>query len=106
MIDGGSNVKRLLLVLVPIACLLVVPTEARACTCAEYEVPVCAAFWRADAVFVGQLLNTTPVETKSNGELPTKMLHFTVEQPFRGVTGNRVDVQTLRRFHYPARSVG
>lgn len=74
---------------------ILIPVEARACTCVEYDVPVCAAYWRADAVFAGQLLDITPVEKKSDAELPTVMLHFTVEQPFRGVAGNRVDVETL-----------
>ena len=87
--------KRLLLILISFGWLPFTPTEARACTCDEYGVPVCAAYWRADAVFVGQLLKTTPIGTNSDKELPTVMLHFFVEQPFRGVDGNRVDVATL-----------
>jgi hypothetical protein len=43
-------------------------------------------------VFAGQLL---PVEKKSDNQFPTVMLYFIVEQPFRGVAGNRVDVETL-----------
>jgi len=44
---------------------------------------------------VGQLLGITPVEKKSENQMPTVMLHFIVEQPFRGVAGNRIDVETL-----------
>ena len=87
--------KRLLLIFISFAFLPFIPAEARACTCNEYEVPVCAAFWRADAVFAGQLLDITPVEKKSDNQMPTVMLSFIVEQPFRGVAGNRVDVETL-----------
>lgn len=86
--------KRLLLILVSFAWLPLIPEEARGCTCNEYDVPVCAAYWRADAVFAGQLLDMTPVEKKSENQIPTVMLHFIVEQPFRGVAGNRVDVET------------
>ncbi len=86
--------KRLLLILISFAWFSFIP-EARGCTCDEYDVPVCAAYWRADAVFAGQLLDITAVEKKSENQMPTVMLHFIVEQPFRGVAGNRVDVETL-----------
>jgi hypothetical protein len=88
-------VKRLLLILISFAWLPFIPEEVRACTCNEYDVPVCAAYWRTDAVFAGQLLDITPVEKKSENQMPTVMLHFIVEQPFRGVAGGRVDVETL-----------
>ncbi|HWN07691.1 MAG TPA: carboxypeptidase-like regulatory domain-containing protein [Pyrinomonadaceae bacterium] len=87
--------KRLLLILISFGWLSLIPQEARGCTCNEYDVPVCAAYWRADAVFAGQLLDITAVEKKSENQMPTVMLHFIVEQPFRGVAGNRVDVETL-----------
>jgi hypothetical protein len=87
--------KRFLLILISFAWLPFIPEEARACSCKEYEVPVCAAYWRADAVLVGELLEITPVEKTTEIQIPTVMLHFIVEQPFRGVAGNRVDVQTL-----------
>lgn len=87
--------KRLLLILSSFAWLSLIPEEARGCTCNEYDVPVCAAYWRADAVFAGQLLGITPVEKKSDNQMPTVMLHFIVEQPFRGLAGDRVDVETL-----------
>ena len=88
--------KRLLLILISFACLPFITEGVRACTCSEYDVPVCAAYWRTDAVFAGQLLDITPVEKKSENQMPTVMLHFIVEQPFRGVAGNRIDVETLR----------
>ena len=87
--------KRLLLILFSFAWLSFIPEEARGCTCNDYDVPVCAAYWRADAVFAGQIVDITEVAKKSDHQIPTVMLHFLVEQPFRGVAGNRVDVQTL-----------
>ena len=86
--------KRLLLILFSFAWLPFSYEEARGCTCIEYDVPVCAAYWRADAVFAGQVLDITKVPIKSDGQIPTAMLHFLVEQPFRGIAGNRVDVET------------
>lgn len=87
--------KRLLLILFAFALLPFISEEARGCTCDEYDVPVCAAYWRADAVFVGQVLDITLVEQRSANQDPHATLHFIVEQPFRGVVGQRVDVQTL-----------
>lgn len=87
--------KRLLLILISFAWLPFFPEESRGCTCIDYYVPVCAAYWGADAVFAGQLLDITPVEKTSDNQTPTVMLHFIVEQPFRGVAGNRLDVETL-----------
>ena len=86
--------KRLLLILFSFAWLPFISEEARGCLCNEYDVPVCAAYWRADAVFAGQILDITEVAKKSDPQIPTVMLHFLVEQPFRGVAGNRVDVET------------
>lgn len=87
--------KRSLLILISFAWIPFIGEEVRGCTCVESNVPVCSAYWRADAVFAGQLVEITPVEKKSHNQLPTVMLHFIVEQPFRGVEGNRVDVETL-----------
>jgi hypothetical protein len=87
--------KRLLLIVISFACISLIAEEARGCSCYEYNVPVCAAYWRADAVFAGQLIDITPVEKKSENEVSTVMLHFIVEQPFRGLEGDRVDVETL-----------
>ncbi len=87
--------KRFLLILISFAWIPFIAEEVRGCTCIEYDVPVCAAYGRADAVFAGQLVDITPVEKKSDNQLSTVMLHFIIEQPFRGVAGNRVDVETL-----------
>lgn len=87
--------KRFLLILITLSWLSFFPDQARACQCVEYGVPVCAAYWRSDAVFVGLVQDITPVVKKSDREIPTVVLHFIVEQPFRGVSGNRVEVVTM-----------
>lgn len=89
--------KRLLLLLIALTWLTVCSTPVLACSCAEYGTPVCAAYWRSDAVFVGQLRDITPPDPKSinPGTLPVATLHFIVEQPFRGITTPTVDVRTL-----------
>ena len=87
--------RHVTLITISLAALMFFPAQANACQCAEYGTPVCAAYWRADAVFVGQLSKITPVVKQSDDELPTALLHFIVEQPFRGVTRAQVDVATL-----------
>lgn len=87
--------RHVTLITISLAALMFFPAQANACLCAEHGTPVCAAYWRADAVFVGQLSKITPPAKQSNNELPTALLHFIVEQPFRGVTSAQVDVATL-----------
>ena len=86
--------KRLLLIFVSLICVPFISEEARACTCIDYDVPVCAAYWQSDAVFAGQLVDITPVERTSDRQPSTVLLHFIVEQPFRGVSDARVEVET------------
>ena len=87
--------KYLLLLLIALTWLSVGSTPVLACTCAEYGTPVCAAYWRSDAVFVGQLRDITLPDLKSTNPSPNATLHFIVEQPFRGITSPSVDVGTL-----------
>src|SRR6185295_19339680 len=86
--------KCLFLLLSALACLTVSSNQVRACTCGEYGVPVCAKYWRSDAVFVGRLSDLTPPEPISPPVMPVATLHFIVEEPFRGVTTTTVDVET------------
>ena len=87
--------KCLLLLLIALIWLTIASNPVLACTCIEYGTPVCAVYWRSDAVFVGQLRDITPPDHKSTDTLPTATLHFIVEQPFRGITTATVDVGTL-----------
>ena len=86
--------KCFLLLLIALTCLTISSSAVLACTCVEYGPPVCAVYWRSDAVFVGQLRDITP-DHKIPNTFPTATLHFIVEQPFRGITTPAVDVGTL-----------
>ena len=68
--------KRLLLALVVI---MFFSAAAVACTC-DRSIPVCAAFARAEAVFVGEV---TRVESARNGKGQTA--HVKVEEVFKGL---------------------
>ena len=87
--------KCLLLLLIALTWLTISSTPVLACSCAEYGTPVCAAYWRSDAVFVGQLRDITPPDPKSTDTPGVATLHFIVEEPFRGITASTVDVGTL-----------
>jgi len=50
--------NRLLLIIVAMLCLPAFTQPIQACECREYRTPICAQFWRSDAVFVGQVLDT------------------------------------------------
>jgi hypothetical protein len=82
--------KRTLFHLLTLALLITFSKTVSACVCSEYGTPVCAAYWRADAVFVGQLRDITP----PRGDFPTATLHFVVEEAFSGVNTQEVDVAT------------
>jgi hypothetical protein len=86
------HMKCLLLLLSSLTWLLISSNTALACQCPEFGTPICAAYWRADAVFVGQLRDITPRDRDKN---PVAKLHFIVEQPFRGITTTQVDIDTL-----------
>ena len=87
--------KCLLLLLSALTWLAICSTPVVACSCAEYGTPVCAAYWRSDAVFVGQLRDITPPDPKFTNTAGVATLHFIVEEPFRGITSATVDVGTL-----------
>ena len=76
-----------------VLCFFAASNSVSACTCPEYGTPVCASYWRSDAVFVGQLRDITP-QPRSANIWPSANLHFVVEQPFRGITTATIDVGT------------
>lgn len=94
-LESEGNMKRLLFLLIALTWLTVGSTPVLACSCAESALPVCAAYWSSDAVFVGQLRDITPPGPRAANTLPVATLHFIVEQPFRGITTATVDVETL-----------
>ena len=86
--------KRFFLVVVTLVCLPFLKSEAQACQCVEYGTPLCASFWRHDAVFVGRLVSIKSLKTKPDDIYTYSALHFVVEEPFRGISSKRVIVGT------------
>jgi hypothetical protein len=80
----------LMLILLP--CLV---REARACSCTDYDIPPCAAYWAVDSVFTGLVTEVTTVPSESwlsvGGDV---IVHFAVEQAFRGIKETKVEVVT------------
>ena len=54
-------------------------------------------FLAVGCVVRGQLVDITPVETKSDDQEPTVLLHFIVEQRFRRADGDRRVIQIRGR---------
>jgi hypothetical protein len=66
----------------------------QACECREYGTPICARFWRSDAVFVGQVVDIRPLKKKPDNVYTYVMVRFMVQESFRGVSRARVGVGT------------
>ena len=86
--------RRLLLIVMALFCSALFTEPAQACQCAEHGTPLCASFWRHDAVFVGRLVSIKSLKTKPDDIYQYVALHFVVEEPFRGVLSKRVVVGT------------
>jgi len=52
--------KWLLLILMTLTCFTLPSKPRPVCQCEEVRTPLCAAYWRSEAVFVGQLRDITP----------------------------------------------
>ena len=86
--------KRLLLIILTALCMPAFTEPIQACECREYRTPICAQFWRSDAVFVGQVLDIKPLKRKPDDVYTYVMSRFMVEESFRGVSGPTVGVGT------------
>src|ERR1700737_3203168 len=83
-----SALVALVLVLLPLG-----QREADACQCSDYDVPVCAVYWGATAVFTGLVTEVVPIPPVSaQGKSGEETVHFSVEQAFRGITSSTVEV--------------
>jgi hypothetical protein len=85
--------SRLLLIVV-LLCAPAFTQTIQACECREYGTPICAQFWRSDAVFVGQVVDIKPLQKKPDNVYTYLMVRFKVEESFRGVSGPTVSVAT------------
>ena len=86
---------RLALIIVALLCVPAFTETIQACQCREYGTPICAQFWRSDAVFLGQVIDIKPLKNKPDNVYTYLMVRFVVvEESFRGVSGPRVSVAT------------
>ena len=87
--------NRLRLVIVALLCIPAFTEPIRACQCGEYGAPICARFWRSDAVFFGQVIDIKPIPQKPDDRYSYVMLRFSVQESFQGVSGSTVRVGTV-----------
>jgi hypothetical protein len=67
--------------------------DASACTCISPN-PVCSAYWKTDAVFVGEVVSVVALGDRPANMLPRKRVHLRVVEAFSGTTTSEVDVET------------
>jgi|GEM_PF-1580328 len=84
--------NRLFLIIVALLCFSAFTKLIQACECREYGTPICAQFWRSDAVFVGQVVDIKPLKKKPDDVYNYVMVRFMVQESFRGVSGPIVRV--------------
>lgn len=79
-----------------IACFFWVNEAVWACMCAGVG-PPCQEYWRSDAVFSGTVVSQKVIEEKEAGSDETSwktIVHFKIEQAFKGISGEFVEVVT------------
>ena len=86
--------NRLFFIIVAMLWIPAFMEPAQACQCREYSTPICVQFWRADAVFIGQVLDIKPLKRKPDDVYTYVMSRFRVQESFRGVSGPTVGVGT------------
>ena len=88
---------RLLFVVAMLGCLATSEARLHACTC-RIAISSCVAFEDADAVFVGQVLEITPVKPPPRGEAPVRFyalrVSFKITESLRGGVDDTVEVYT------------
>lgn len=74
--------NRLLFIILAVLCVPAFTEPVQACECREYRTPICAQFWRSDAVFVGQVLDIKPLKRKPDDVYTYVMSRFMVQESF------------------------
>lgn len=82
-------------VFVFLVCLLAIFTpNVSACSCAGGGTP-CHDYWTASAVFIGTVVeSSTSTYKRGEVDLPRRIVRFNIDQTFRGVKGDQVEVMT------------
>lgn len=84
--------NRLFLIAIALLCIPAFSKPIQACECRAYGTPICALFWRSDAVFVGRVVDMKPMKVRPDDVYTYDTIHFVLEESFRGVSGRRVSV--------------
>ena len=87
---------RLSIVTTCIAIVLFAASAAMACSCADMGTEICQTYWSTSVLFSGRVVQVDDIPRKDNGDyfLLSKRVKFAVIDPFRGVTGQTVEVLT------------
>jgi hypothetical protein len=86
--------KRLLIIIVVVLCASTFTQPVQACLCREYGTPICARYWRSDAVFVGEVRDIKPLKNVWDDPYSYVLVTFAVQESFRGVSGPRIGIAT------------
>ena len=75
--------------------ILTISKPAFACVCRVVQQPPCFAFQEATAVFAGKVVDISEVPFQEGELLHSLLIHFSVEQSFKGVSTAQVRVATI-----------
>jgi hypothetical protein len=74
--------------------------DSLACQCIEPQPPACQEAWRAAAVFVGTVAQTET--TADEQQVPWAKVHFTITEPFLGISPEAKAIDVLTPWGEPA----
>src|SRR5215510_11917759 len=74
-------------------------SDVKACSCREGVIPPCEEYWRAEAVFAGKVIKKSTFyaeegEGNSRYRFQQVLVRFSVEQAFKGISGEEVEIAT------------
>ena len=83
---GDAKSSRFYLLICALIVMPLFANDVQSCTCNEYETPPCAAFWRAEIVFVGRVIEIGQHSDNRRGD-DGAIVHLSVEKVYRGSIG-------------------
>jgi hypothetical protein len=92
--------RRFLILLSTATVMLPLPiSDAKACSCREDPIPPCEEYWQAEAVFAGKAIKKSTFyaeedEGNSRYKYQRVLVRFSVEQAFKGISGEEVEIVT------------
>jgi len=94
------KVRRFLISLsIATALLALSVSDVKACSCEGGDRPPCEEYWRSEAVFAGKvmkrsLFSVVEGEGDSRYEYQQVLVRFSIEQAFKGIAGDEVEIVT------------